>query len=93
MFLDEGDADGRGVGVGGDEVFVQAWVEQPRGVRVGGAAFEQGLADAHHPAAAHLVLRGFVVEDAAGAPRPGHPFDADQPEVGVHGDHGEPGTE
>ena len=47
-----------GISVGGDEVLVQAGVEQPRGAWVGGAGFKQGLADAHDGAAAHLAFGG-----------------------------------
>jgi hypothetical protein len=41
VFFDEGDVDGRGVGMGRDEVLVKAGVEQSRGVLIGGAGFSR----------------------------------------------------
>ena len=81
------------VGVCGDEILGQAWVQDPRRGRVGRGLFEQCLPDPHHCAALHLVAGGHRVQNPAGTPGSAHVADANKPEVGVDGELDEPGAE
>jgi len=88
--LDEGDVDQRNVRVCGDEVFVEAGVEDARGLPISRGRFDERLPDAHDRPAAHLTGRGLFVEDAARRKCAGEPSHADESEVRVDSDDSEP---